>query len=100
MLLYERYRDSFYSRFRLKPLLLIGDVHLTKLFDFGPHTIRLPLLRLSLSSVSLAEMVVNQGDRARSDQRLQAVWVAAEPAEHAEAAAAGVWVLAEVAQQA
>lgn len=80
-------------------LLLIEDVGLTELFDFGPHAVRLLLLRVE-SSLSLAEMVVNQCDRARPDQRLQAVGVAAEPAEHAEAAAAGVSVLGEVAQQA
>lgn len=43
---------------------------------------------------------MNEGHRARADQRFQAVWVAAEPAEHAEAAAAGVGVSAQVAQQA
>lgn len=79
-------------------LLLIEDTHLTELFDLGPHAIR--LLLLHKSSLSLAEMVVNQGDRARPHQRFQTVGVAAEPAEHAEAAAAGVPVLGEVAQQA
>lgn len=80
-------------------LLLIEDIHLTELFDFGPHALRLLLLRIE-SSLSPAEMMVNQCDRARSDQRFQTVWVAAEPAEHAEAPAAGVSVLGEVAQQA
>lgn len=89
----------FYSSFRLKTLLLIADTHLTKLFDFGLHALRLLLLSIK-SSVSLAETVVNQGDRARPDQRFQAVWVAAEAAEHAQAPAAGVLVLGEVAEQA
>lgn len=60
--------NSFYSSFRLKTLLPSEDIHLTKLLHFGLHAIRLLLLFVK-SSVSLAEMVVNQGDRARSDQR-------------------------------
>lgn len=75
------------------------DLYLTKLFNFGLHSVRLPLLSLK-ASPSLAEMVANQCDRAGPDQRLQTVWVAAQPAEHTEAPAAGVLVLGEVVEQA
>lgn len=74
-------------------------LYLTKLFNFGFHSVRLLLFSLK-SSPSLAEMVTNQRYRAGSDQRLQTVWVAAQPAKHTEAPAAGVLVLCEVVEQA
>jgi len=80
-------------------VLQMKDLYLTKLFNFGFHSVRLPLLSLK-SSPSLAEMVADQRDRAGSDQRLQTVGVAAQPAKHPEAPAAGVLVLGEVVEQA
>lgn len=71
----------------------------TELFNFSFHSVRLPLLSLA-PSLSLAEVVVNQRYGTGPDQRLQTVRVAAQPAEHPEAPAAGVLVLGEVAEQA
>lgn len=77
----------------------LAKMSLTELFNFGFHSVRLPLLPLD-PTLPLAEVVVNERDRASSDQRLQTVWVAAQPAEHAQAPAAGVLVLGEVEEQA
>lgn len=72
---------------------------LTQLSNFSLHSVRLPPLSLR-SPLPLAEMVTNQRHGAGTDQRLQTVGVAAQPAQHAEAPAAGVLVLGEVVQQA
>lgn len=70
--------------------------------DFSLHPVCLPLLasRHSSAATPKTEVLANQSYSSGAQQGLQAVRVATEAAQHAEAAAAGVLVPGEVVEEA